>query len=44
MAYSPFALGVDLSVQALGKYANGAADLVMGSLCTRNKGEPVSLP
>lgn len=36
VAYSAFELGVDLSVQSLGKYANGAADLVMGSICTRD--------
>ena len=37
MAYSPFDLGADLTVQSLGKYANGAADVVMGSVCTRDE-------
>lgn len=37
IAFAPFALGVDLTVQALGKYASGSADVVMGSVCTRDK-------
>lgn len=38
VALRPFELGVDLSVQALTKYANGAADVVMGSVSMRDKG------
>lgn len=37
IAFSPFALGVDISVQALTKYANGSGDVVMGSVSMRDK-------
>jgi len=37
IAFSPFALGVDLSVQALTKYASGSGDVVMGSVTMREK-------
>jgi cystathionine beta-lyase len=37
IAFCPFELGVDLSVHALTKYANGAGDVVMGSVSTRSK-------
>ena len=32
LAFSPFALGIDLSVQALTKYPSGGADVLMGSV------------
>jgi cystathionine beta-lyase len=35
IAFPPFELGVDLSVQALTKYASGGGDVVMGSISTR---------
>lgn len=39
VAFQPFelgqGLGVDISVQALTKYASGGADVLMGSVCTR---------
>lgn len=38
IAFSPFELGVDISVQALTKYAAGSGDVVMGSITTRDKG------
>ena len=37
IAFRPFELGVDLSVQALTKYASGCGDVVMGSISTRAK-------
>jgi len=37
IAFAPFELGVDLSVQALTKYASGSGDVMMGSICTRDK-------
>ena len=40
VAFKPFelghGLGVDISVQALTKYASGGADVLMGSVCTRD--------
>jgi cystathionine beta-lyase len=37
MAFKPFDHGVDVSVQALTKFQAGAADLLMGSVTTRNE-------
>ena len=42
LAFSAFAIGkqelaVDLSVHALTKYPSGGADILMGSICTKNK-------
>jgi cystathionine beta-lyase len=37
IAFAPFELGVDVSVQALTKYASGSGDVVMGSVSTRDK-------
>jgi cystathionine beta-lyase len=37
IAFAPFELGADLSVQALTKYASGSGDVVMGSVSTRDK-------
>lgn len=37
IAFAPFALGVDLSVQALTKYPSGGADVLMGSVVTRDE-------
>jgi cystathionine beta-lyase len=34
--FQPFAHGVDISIQALTKYAGGHADVLLGSLTTRN--------
>lgn len=34
--FQPFAHGVDISIQALTKYAGGHADVLLGSLSTRN--------
>jgi cystathionine beta-lyase len=36
IAFQPFELGVDVSVQALTKYPSGGADVLMGSVITRN--------
>ncbi|MDC8783803.1 PLP-dependent transferase [Roseateles koreensis] len=40
IAFNPFeiasGLGVDVSMQALTKYASGGADVLMGSVCTRD--------
>lgn len=35
IAFQPFDLGVDISVQALTKYPSGGADVLMGSVVTR---------
>ncbi|TFY97113.1 aminotransferase class I/II-fold pyridoxal phosphate-dependent enzyme [Ramlibacter humi] len=37
VAFCPFDLGIDISAQALTKYANGAGDVVMGSVSVRDK-------
>ena len=37
-AFQPFDFGVDVSVQALTKYPSGGADVLMGSVCTRDMG------
>ena len=37
VAFDPFALGVDISVQALTKYASGGADVLMGAVTTRDE-------
>lgn len=37
LAFKPFDHGVDVSVQALTKFQAGAADLLMGSVTTRNE-------
>ena len=41
VAFNPFeiapGLGVDISMQALTKYASGGADILMGSVCTRDR-------
>jgi len=34
-AFQPFAHGVDVSIQALTKYAVGHSDVLLGSICTR---------
>jgi cystathionine beta-lyase len=36
IAFQPFDLGVDISVQALTKYPSGGADVLMGSVVTRD--------
>ena len=36
VAFNPFALGVDVSMQALTKYPSGGADILMGSVCSRD--------
>ncbi|MDW5441722.1 PLP-dependent transferase [Polaromonas sp. SM01] len=36
VAFNAFALGADISVQALTKYPSGGADVLMGSVVTRN--------
>ena len=36
IAFSPFELGVDVSMQALTKYPSGGADVLMGSVVTRD--------
>ncbi len=36
IAFKPFDLGVDISVQALTKYPSGGADVLMGSVVTRD--------
>ncbi len=36
VAFQPFELGVDVSVQALTKYPSGGADVLMGSVVTRD--------
>ncbi len=38
VAFAPFELGVDLSMQALTKYPSGGADVLMGSVVTRDLG------
>ena len=37
IAFSAFALGVDMSVQALTKYPSGGADVLMGSVVTQDE-------
>ncbi|MGN6831001.1 PLP-dependent transferase [Paucibacter sp. M5-1] len=41
VAFNPFeiapGLGMDISMQALTKYASGGADILMGSVCTRDR-------
>lgn len=37
IAFAPFELGVDISIQALTKYPSGGADVLMGSVCTRDE-------
>ncbi len=37
VAFDPFALGVDLSMHALTKYPSGGADVLMGSVTTRDE-------
>ncbi|WP_234262828.1 cystathionine beta-lyase [Hydrogenophaga sp. NFH-34] len=37
VAFSPFDLGVDVSMQALTKYPSGGADVLMGSVVTRDE-------
>src|SRR5690606_25031810 len=37
IAFEPFALGVDVSMQALTKYPSGGADVLMGSVVTRDE-------
>lgn len=36
LAFNAFELGVDVSMQALTKYPSGGADVLMGSVCTRD--------
>jgi cystathionine beta-lyase len=36
VAFDPFEQGVDISMQALTKYPSGGADVLMGSVCTRD--------
>lgn len=36
IAFSPFACGVDIAMQALTKYASGGADVLMGAVTTRD--------
>jgi len=37
LAFQPFELGVDISVQALTKYPSGGGDVLMGSVTTRDE-------
>ncbi|TMH36736.1 MAG: cystathionine beta-lyase [Betaproteobacteria bacterium] len=37
IAFNPFELGVDISMQALTKYASGGGDVLMGSVTTRDE-------
>ena len=37
LAFDAFALGVDLTVQALTKYPSGGGDVLMGSVCCRDE-------
>ncbi|MEO8525358.1 MAG: PLP-dependent transferase, partial [Caldimonas sp.] len=37
LAFDPFAVGADVSIQALTKYASGGADVLMGSVTTRDE-------
>jgi cystathionine beta-lyase len=37
LAFDPFTVGADISVQALTKYASGGADVLMGSVTTRDE-------
>lgn len=37
VAFAPFDLGVDISMQALTKYPSGGADVLMGSVVTRDR-------
>lgn len=37
VAFAPFTLGVDISMQALTKYPSGGADVLMGAVVTRNE-------
>ena len=37
MLFDAFKAGVDISVQALTKYAGGHSDLLLGSICTRDR-------
>ena len=37
IAFDPFAMGVDVSMQALTKYPSGGADVLMGSVVTRDE-------
>ncbi|MBX3604629.1 MAG: aminotransferase class V-fold PLP-dependent enzyme [Piscinibacter sp.] len=37
IAFDPFALGVDISTQALTKYPSGGGDVLMGSVTTRDE-------
>lgn len=37
LAFDPFALGADIAVQALTKYPSGGADVLMGSVTTRDE-------
>ena len=36
IAFNPFELGIDVSMNALTKYPSGGADVLMGSVCTRD--------
>lgn len=36
VAFKAFELGIDISMQALTKYPSGGADVLMGSVCTRD--------
>ena len=36
IAFAPFELGIDVSMQALTKYASGGGDVLMGSVATRD--------
>ncbi|HEX2009415.1 MAG TPA: PLP-dependent transferase [Roseateles sp.] len=38
VAFKAFDLGIDISMQALTKYPSGGADVLMGSVCTRDAG------
>ena len=37
IAFDAFEMGVDISIQALTKYPSGGADVLMGSVCTRDE-------
>jgi cystathionine beta-lyase len=37
LAFGPFDVGADISIQALTKYASGGADVLMGSVTTRDE-------